>query len=102
MASTAEVENPSTEFMDWPQAAHSESFSSLYEEDRGCTESALPLWDLFHEEPIAVVRSSRRRHDDMSSAGRAARALLELGENWDREGGHGYSLETWKRVKRFL
>jgi hypothetical protein len=102
MSPTAEIDSPNTEFMDWPHASHSESFSNLYEEEQRSTENALPLWDFFHEESIAFVRSSQRRKDDISSAVRAARALVELGENWDGEGSQGYSLETWKRVKRFL
>jgi hypothetical protein len=112
MAPTAQFEIPDTEFPEWP--AHSEGFLNLADDEPGCTENPsgeledliakrLPYWDaqtkLTGNLWGALVN---RRQSDISSVIRAARALVDLGENWDGEGGRGYSLETWKRVKKFL
>jgi hypothetical protein len=64
---------------------------------------SLSLWDTPDKVSAAVVQfPSDHRRDDIRSAVQSARALTELGEDWDGEGAQGYSLNTWKRVKRFV
>jgi hypothetical protein len=112
MAPTAQREIPDTEFMDWP--SHSEAFLNLADDEPGCGENPpgelddsiakrLSCWDA-QTKLIGTLWEAlpNRSQGDISSVIRAARALVELGENWDGEGSRGYSLETWKRVKRFL
>ncbi len=89
------------EFADWPTSKPSDSFSNFSSgEDRIMRH--LSLWDPPEKASIPVVQFSPRRRDGIRTAVQSARALTELGENWDGEGSQGYSLNTWRRVKKFM
>jgi len=92
------------EFADWPASKPVDSFSSFSSgEDRLLRR--LSLWDRDTVDKVAttvVQFPPDRRCDDIRYAIQSARELTELGENWDGEGSQGYSLSTWKRVKRFV
>jgi len=90
--------NPETvEFADWPASRPLDSFSNFSGRED------LSLWDAPDKVPITVVQlPPDRRLEGIRSAVQSARELTELGENWDGEGSRGYSLNTWKRVKRFV
>jgi len=99
MSPTADPET--VEFADWPASKRLDSFSNFSGgEDRLLRR--LSLWDTPEKAPTTVVQFPPRRRDGIRSAVQSARALTELGENWDGEGSQGYSLNTWKRVKRFV
>lgn len=105
MPPTAQYEYPETEeFVDWQASAPLESLSILSEEQRDKEKARTSEEDLVPDQASlwVVQPTPGPRRDDIGSAIRAARALAELGEDWDGEGSQGYSLNTWKRVKRFV
>lgn len=109
MPPTALDECPETEeFIDWVPSARLEP-SSMFEkperlgEEESLVFERMSLWDTSHKASIALVQSSPdRSRDDIHSVVRSAFSLTELRDNWDGEGSLGYSLSTWRRVRRFL
>jgi hypothetical protein len=105
MPPTAQYEYPDTEeFIDWQTSARLESLSIPSEEPRDKEKARTQEEDLVSDQVSLWVLQSppAPRRDDIGSAVRAARVFAELGEDWDGEGSQGYSLNTWKRVKRFV
>ena len=92
------------EFLDWQSYARLESISILSELQRVREKARISEEDLVCD-PVSlwvVEAPLATDHDDISSVIRAARELTVLEDNWDKEGSQGYSLNTWKRVKRFV
>jgi hypothetical protein len=96
MSPTAQPE--AVEFTDWPASEPLDSFSNF----SGGEDRLLRRWDTPDKVSTIVHFPPVRRHDGIRSAVQSARALTKLGENWDGEGSQGYSLMTWRRVKKFM
>lgn len=100
------------EFTEWTPSARLAS-TACFEEQRGnaidrpSAEGSpvedLPLWETRDRISVALVPShSVRLQDDIRSAVCAARKLAEFRDDWDGEGSQGYSLRTWRRLRRFV
>jgi hypothetical protein len=99
MSPAADLET--VEFADWPAAKRSDSFSNFSAgEDRLLRR--LSLWDIPEKVTTTAIQVPPRPRDGIRSTVQSARSLTELGENWDGEGSQGYSLNTWRRVKKFM
>jgi hypothetical protein len=105
MSPTAEYGMPETEeFRDWQTSTCPEPLPILSEE-QSAEEKAHTIEEDLVCDPVSlwvVELPSASRRDDITSAICGARELTRLGHDWDGEGSQGYSVNTWKRMRRFI